>query len=374
MKLNNKGFAISSIMYIVMIMCVVLILLTLSILSSRKIILDKQKNNVLDALYKNGENLKPNEPLLLDGLIPVLYDDNTWKVADINDYWYDYSNKKWANAVILKDAPKKIDVGMSLDISNDVKAMFVWIPKYEYKISGDNISINFIDASKTKPSNEYKIHPAFVFGGKNLTGIWVGKFETTGNIDNLTILPNETSKILENVNSSFAISNTINIDGYNSHMAKNIEWGAVSYLAYSNYGIKNIGTNSCGEYKTGMGSNCEDTYENGTSSTTGNITGVYDMNGGRGEYVMGVFNKSISSSEFENLPSDDYFDNYTSITNCNNGTCYGDALSETNNINTGSKTFIDQTNSWIIRDSLFGYLSGNGTSNNETFRIVLTKS
>lgn len=373
MKLNNKGFAISSIMYIVMIMCVILILLTLSILGSRKLILDKQKNDVMDILYNEKKILKANVPLILDGLVPVVYKDNNWIVADTLDTWYDYDNKNWANAVILNDSIKDIKVGMNLDI-NDIKAMFVWIPKYEYKINTNDIDINFIDASKVNPSNGYKIHPAFNFLGKNLTGIWVGKFETTGTIDNITILPNEVSLVSQNISSAFLSSHNIALDGYDFHMMKNIEWGAVTYLTYSKYGSKTVGTNSCAEYKTGMGSSCTDTYEMGSASTTGNITGIYDMNGGRSEYVMGVFNKTVANSGFSSLDSDYYFNNYTSITNCNGENCYGDAMNETNSFNTGSKVFIDSTNPWIIRDSLFGYKSGTGALTNETFRIVITKS
>jgi len=51
LKLNNKGFAISSIMYIILVLAVVLISLTLAILSSRKLILDKLKQDVFENIY-----------------------------------------------------------------------------------------------------------------------------------------------------------------------------------------------------------------------------------------------------------------------------------------------------------------------------------
>lgn len=51
MKLNNKGFAISSVMYIILVLGIILIILTLSLLSSRKLVLDKLKNEVLDDIY-----------------------------------------------------------------------------------------------------------------------------------------------------------------------------------------------------------------------------------------------------------------------------------------------------------------------------------
>lgn len=51
MKLNNKGFAISTIMYMILILAVILIIATLSVLGSRKLVLDKQKSEALDNIY-----------------------------------------------------------------------------------------------------------------------------------------------------------------------------------------------------------------------------------------------------------------------------------------------------------------------------------
>ncbi|MBQ2946493.1 MAG: hypothetical protein IJE04_01395 [Bacilli bacterium] len=51
MKLNNKGFAISTIMYMILIMAVILITLTLTLLSSRKLILDKSKEEARTNIY-----------------------------------------------------------------------------------------------------------------------------------------------------------------------------------------------------------------------------------------------------------------------------------------------------------------------------------
>lgn len=51
MKLNNKGFAISTIMYIILIMAVVLISITLSLLSNRKLVLDKIKQEAKENVY-----------------------------------------------------------------------------------------------------------------------------------------------------------------------------------------------------------------------------------------------------------------------------------------------------------------------------------
>ena len=55
MKLNNKGFAISTVMYMILIMAVVLIALTLTLLSSRKLVLDNIKKEVLNEIYNETE-------------------------------------------------------------------------------------------------------------------------------------------------------------------------------------------------------------------------------------------------------------------------------------------------------------------------------
>lgn len=51
MKLNNKGFAISTIMYMVLVLAVIVMVLTLTILNGRKVILDKQKKIALENIY-----------------------------------------------------------------------------------------------------------------------------------------------------------------------------------------------------------------------------------------------------------------------------------------------------------------------------------
>ena len=169
-------------------------------------------------------------------------------------------------------------------------------------------------------------HPAFTFGDKELEGFWTGKFEVssdktctvTDHVDiekgcNLTsirplVKPNEISwrgamvSIFEN---SFMIMNDINnkygfAETDDTHMIKNSEWGAISYLSHSKYGTnKKIVLNSNSGYKTGCGPQSEGSTSSGTTcnaynttlgqsaSTTGNIYGIYDMNGGAFDFVMG---------------------------------------------------------------------------------------
>ena len=77
MKLNNKGFAISTVMYMILIMAVILITLTLTLLSSRKLMLDKSKQEAEDNIY-NIEKLSYREVLkILESEVIEYYKDNT---------------------------------------------------------------------------------------------------------------------------------------------------------------------------------------------------------------------------------------------------------------------------------------------------------
>ena len=93
---------------------------------------------------------------------------------------------------------------------------------------------------------------------------------------------------------------------------KNTEWGAVAYLQHSAYGsATSVRINNNSDYITGYAANneptcgytetneecnrycndgtCNTAYPNSVlASTTGNISGIYDMSGGSWEYVMGV--------------------------------------------------------------------------------------
>ena len=51
MKLNNKGFAISSILYIILILAIVLIALLLTLFNSKRLIVDKVRKEALDNIY-----------------------------------------------------------------------------------------------------------------------------------------------------------------------------------------------------------------------------------------------------------------------------------------------------------------------------------
>ena len=58
MKLNNKGIAITSTMYIILILAIILIASTLGILSSRKIILDKLNSTTKEDIDTTSTSYK----------------------------------------------------------------------------------------------------------------------------------------------------------------------------------------------------------------------------------------------------------------------------------------------------------------------------
>ena len=95
-----------------------------------------------------------------------------------------------------------------------------------------------------------------------------------------------------------------------SHLMKNSEWGSISYLSKSEYGLgsvdiainnKNFGDNTNNVY-AGTGYNNQGKEWNDTSiedgysaSTTGNIYGIYDMSGGTWERSATYVNNSIGA-------------------------------------------------------------------------------
>ena len=317
------------------------------------------------------DNSGANTPKLFNNMVPIKYENNKWLVADLYSKWYDYNSKQWANAVVLNSGVTK-NVGDEVT-EEEISLWYVWIPRYKYTIfNGNNgsateqlINVTFenevdktgtvtctdnADGSETCTDNTYGsivngtstyTHPAFKFGSTNLTGFWVGKFEVSGSTSAITIKPNVTSLRNQTVSSFFtAIQNvktTYGISNADSHMMKNMEWGAVAYLKQSKYGLgtTDIAVNTNSSYYTGGGTS--DAYKtNVAQSTTGNIYGVYDMSGGAWEYVMGNMKNSSNAfysnnSGFVTAPDAKYYDSYkysSSYTSHARGKL-GDATKET---------------------------------------------
>ena len=330
-----------------------------------------------------------NPPVLYSNMIPVKYSSGNWIYADTNQKWYDYDLKEWANSIVLKKSPSKTySVGDTISM-NDIAMMYVWIPRYKYTIfngnngevneqkiniifengtsstgtvsCADNISTSgsssenctdTINGSIINGTSTYT-HPAFKFGSTNLTGFWVGKFEVstdpvsecytldTGQkcgfySSTLFVKPDAKSWRYSYVrfihDTITAIASDYNIDA-NVHIIKNMDWGAITYLTYSKYGIcneevcTNLWINPSNSYLTGQAGNSPSvvssstTYSYNTSygvnaSTTKNVYGVYDMAGGSEEIVMGNMvdadgNFYSSEGEFETPPNEKYYDKYT---------------------------------------------------------------
>ena len=145
-------------------------------------------------------------------------------------------------------------------------------------------------------------HPAFTFGDKELTGFWVGKFEVSSdiscspvayaaigercNIDTIRPLvkPNVKSwrgamiSIFEN--NMMAMNDANNKYGFattdDTHMMKNMEWGAVAYLSHSKYGTctngecSEININNSRSYYTGR--------SGGSTTASSSAEGTYKYN------------------------------------------------------------------------------------------------
>ncbi len=134
---------------------------------------------------------KVNKPKLMTGMTAIKFNEPTGdekasegsvvKTTDTDTAWYDYDAKKWANA------------------QTEDGSMWVWIPRFAYKINSSNKTFdivflkdttnNYVEngTEKNAETEGYTIHPAFKNesstgyenGGwdKELTGIWVSKFE-----------------------------------------------------------------------------------------------------------------------------------------------------------------------------------------------------
>ena len=416
---------------------------------------------------------KVNKPELMTGMTAIKFTEPTdstegkdEKVSDSskND-WYNYSEKKWANA------------------QTEDGSMWVWIPRYAYKITykdtsnkeqGGTIDVVFLvgttdnyydkdgklQTAKRQTSEtdipdatkDYVVHPAFtnesnigyVNGGwkKELTGIWVSKFEA-GYVDKDTFNANK-AKYISSVNytqvtvytptnkdedarnyldgiygskstaikyptfqggkysmnyinhsDAFSISRALT-DSNNiyklsnketdSHLIKNSEWGAVSYLGQSQYGlngtnicINNLNINNGEEYvyaKTGYASkngndsgstnSTNDVWKwnekSGTAaSCTGTIYGIYDMSGGiwersaaivnngdgnlntYGKAIMNALNNGKSSEYVTVYPkgetSGQSLDDASKSNYATNTKIYGDAIRETSTAGLGQTSW-----------------------------------
>ena len=217
--------------------------------------------------------------------------------------WYNYNNKQWANALtVKKEALAKYKGQIKVVDQADILGFWVYIPRYAYEVMrrdgadkpvpAQNFLISFEKATTPKrypaeancgdgkdyrtecylnrdyikghPSDigTWATHPAFTFGTKELNGIWFAKFETTGDVKQPTVLPNnlamtgDSDEINRKVGTFYTLAKTFgvndpqNVGGikvsaaqnnhhlakFSSRMVNNKDWGAAAYLSASKYG------------------------------------------------------------------------------------------------------------------------------------------
>ena len=379
------------------------------------------------------DSVLPSAPDL-GNLIPIKYNGTNWVYADVTKKWYDYTagTNEWANAVVLADGvTKSVNDIIS---EGDIDLWFVWVPRYEYKLPADSIGttetpkaidINFVSASVTTASSGYSLHPGFKFGSDWKSGLWLGKFESTaatisGDGTNAAQTVKITANVISwrNVQNVYMYTSSLNIDtlygltGLDSHMTRYTEWTTMSYLSNSIYG-RCANATTCTEitinnppgcpegcYLTGGGN-----YEiNGNQSTTGNVYGIYDVNGGASEIVMGYLSGASGLYAYDGftsstIPTDNkYTDiftssnhstyNYSVITGINGGTSMNGVFSELLSTKTSERSwfgdsayFVDSSRPWFLlggmwNDSIYAgafssSISGGSAAGGYGFRVAL---
>ena len=310
-------------------------------------------NGIIEIKWLEGNTYtvtdRPNPPqtkTISNGTMELVKFDSSSKTwVSGTEYSYvkgtgssDNNSSKWANA--------KVTI-------NNIDSYFVWIPRYAYriiyfdsaeskkayqegavteadavasgKIIGYSDSRGIVDASgkkisgvtsttKTMVSEDYFMaHPAFindvVAGGwsSELTGIWIGKYEsarsdangtTTGSATTIKVQPGQTSFRNKTIGDMYTYAKAYSTD-LKSHMLKNSEWGAVAYLTESKYGRNGteIGFNTNSSYLTGGGTGTAYVDSNKLQSSTGNEYGIYDLSGGTSEHVAAYTGRKTANGE-----------------------------------------------------------------------------
>ena len=222
LKLNNKGFAISSIMYIILVLAVILISLILVTLSSRKLILDKLREEVLTTIndapnitYRQTIKELKNEAIayMTDNSLPK----ESIKVEDLNssvdsEVLSKYKlNDKYLTAVQNTDS-YNVYLGKASTISNTTELPKNTIDVVDYKIYGESVQAIL--------PNEYQ---------------QVEYIESDGNqyIDTGIYLTNEDEIKVEYMSTS--ANNYVVFGARNSANSKNIGAGLIDDYFYADF-------------------------------------------------------------------------------------------------------------------------------------------
>ena len=359
------------------------------------------------------------------------------KMEDINSFWVWIPRYKYTifNSEFKSTKPSQIMI--SFEKGTEKTGSITCKSQFNDKKNTSQVCVDDVNG-KIKNGVSTYTHPAFTFLDKELPGIWVAKFEagtdnesmcsesaSVKNCDNdqleIYIKPNIKSLgniTMANLQTNFRkmglynniygftggdqLNNDLTISGINEvdiHMIKNSEWGAVSYLYHSKYGKYGnsdydgnkkliysnnslLTGNSSGTHTSKGDSYSYDVKEVGQgSSTTGNIYGVYDMVGGKGEMVMVNFQTSYQIFEpnentgFTSPINNKYYDLYYNNNNIT-VTNLGDGLKEikwyNSVMNISSNNVLYRGGSSVSDDGIFGINAISGkTSANIGSRPVL---
>ena len=377
------------------------------------------------ATDKKGKNASASSEIQVSGKIKIANIEANWTVADStnsNDDWYAYKDNSGTKAQVnvpkLADGMTAIKYSTDSDLTAGSKwanamtkdgSMWVWIPRYAYKITytnssnksaGGTINIAFLkDATNefldntiqgeiktnindvtyttngdgTKSQDQWLVAPAFTLGAESIKGFWFAKFEASNTKASATNDPDLTLQIKPNVTSWRNISaaniftaclnltNSTNYKTYfnnvsnvDTHMTKNVEWGAVAYLAHSKFGLNGveIGINTNSSYKTGIGNDGSSVYNTEVgekSSTTKNVYGVYDMSGGAWEYVAACY-KTENATNLTDNKDTAYINKYIDVYESYNSPRFGDAVLETSSSSSGSTSWFSDYSRFVNSD------------------------
>ncbi|MBP3284537.1 MAG: InlB B-repeat-containing protein [Clostridia bacterium] len=327
----------------------------------------------LKAEFSHSDTLRSftaNAPVLAEGIMkPVKFVNNVWKETTEDDVeWYNYENGKWAN-MMLEDG-----------------SLFVWIPRYTYKVDYDNntIDIKWSQGKTDDTSGGYMRHPAFYMGeylGGNpnanssfagrtgnlneLNGFWMAKYMASESSGTIQSKPDKTPLVTD-INEAFEKSialkeKRINQTGVFTHLTKNSEWGAVAYLSMAKgFTSRENTTEKTGNDKSVL------------QSSTKNIYGVFDLNGPIGEYVAGFIPNAVSQNNAPSL-NISYYKEYVDRFS-NSKQYYGLSLTELADV-TGNNLLPNENKPFFVRGSgdigVYGYKNATGMEDEFGFRPTI---
>lgn len=150
-KLNNRGFAISSIMYLILVVAVLIMVLTLSLLSSRQLLISKQRNIALTNIY--GESTNTDFTNTVIDIVPIVVNDSA-------NPWYFVNNAYKSSTYSMDNSTTNLNFEFILE--NNYTLSFDWsvssescCDKFYYTIYKDDTSLSDTGTSTTIKGTTY---------------------------------------------------------------------------------------------------------------------------------------------------------------------------------------------------------------------------